>query len=364
MIKKDLPKISDENLYTFDGLKAIWEEGWQKFARFCRGLGFRRARIVSEIPLRNEWVVTLAEQVLEGVVRGKGLWVEWDSELGQGVKQAISFYSLLYWSLSRDGQSEHRRISEVFGQANLNRVLGALCDSDTLGEAAKKITTTATYAKFIREQVETVCSKTTFEKVRIARRWSNAFHRLQRCISGKVSIKETFWNCVWIFVEFQMKKLREIERLILEDVPLASDQIDYLNEFLHLGWPTVIRVEEPEKGFRYKLVLQARGLGGNSLKKLASSLLRQEGFLLARQLESTFRKTRFLRTCRAPSCGKVFYTSYKNATACPGSQSFKKNKCMLEWIRYRRFLIKTLKDPEKDWDDEQNKKNFISYAHS
>ena len=112
------------------------------------------------------------------------------------------------------------------------------------------------------------------------------------------------------------------------------------------------------------LGIEEPGLRSQKLRGLAIMLLVQPAFNLAQQLHSQCSKPRFVMQCRAPSCGRRFWTGRKNATNCPGSQGNKKNKCSLEWIRYRRYLLKTHKNPEKDWNNKQLQKDFISYDKS
>jgi hypothetical protein len=251
----------------------------------------------------------------------------------------------------------------------LNKLLKALCENRSLEDAVKKLASPAKYARFRRDRDEQEMS--CFEKVIISEHWAGAFGWLWRCISNKVSEEEAWWNCAWLFTESEMKTLREIEKCVRERTPPLPEQTEYLNEFLRLGhpegiWAEYYTEEGAFEGETYKIVLKSEQeyMNLNDLTMAAFTLLIPPAFLLAQQLQQQCSKLRFIVQCRAPSCGKRFYTGRENATSCPSKRSDAKSPCALEWVRYKRYLEKVGRDPEKDWNKAELEEQFISYDQS
>ncbi|MFC1739248.1 hypothetical protein ACFL1G_09405 [Planctomycetota bacterium] len=182
-------------------------------------------------------------------------------------------------------------------------------------------------------------------------------------LRGRKACEEALWNCVWAFTKPMITKLMEVKRNIIDDIPPTNEQPVYLNDFMGEGFPRGYRVVQRDGSETYEVCLEPRTDSPRfehiGLLDVPRILLIQPAFGLAQELQKICSKPRFVRKCRAPSCGKTFYTGRKNATNCPGSQGYKKNKCALEWIRYKRWLLKTRRNPESDWDNDKVKELFL-----
>lgn len=196
---------------------------------------------------------------------------------------------------------------------------------------------------------------------KIEKRWFDAVKWLIKGLGSQRACEEAWWNCFWLAMKPQVEELLEIKKHIIGDVPLSSEQLNTIDRYLYYGRPRGKWFYEKDYSQSYKIVLRPYVGPSHLFDKAINALLCQPAYVLARQLENKHSKGRYVRQCRAPSCGKSFYTGRKNANACPGSKGDKKNECSLEWVRYKRYLLKTSNNPEADWDNNNLKKQFIEY---
>ena len=171
----------------------------------------------------------------------------------------------------------------------------------------------------------------------------------------------------------KVKELLKIENSIDNHIPIMNNHLDLLNKYMNFGNPTGRLVFEENGSHLYKIFMEprsikpdffTRGFRYRPLEAATIALLCQPAFALAQKFQNSYSQSRFTGQCRAPSCGKLFYTGRKNATACPAKNSTSKSRCALEWIRYKRFLQKINKNPEQCWGNEKLKQRFIKYYNS
>ena len=264
----------------------------------------------------------------------------------------------------------------------LLRAAKAFAASKTYGEALSKIASSKNRKRFTdfwshldESKVGDLLSASSNERNRRAAtgeylscaidgRLSGIMEWLGRGLTSKAACEEAWWNCLWLFIQPTVENMLDIEQRISERVPLHREQIETLDYYISHGYPTIDIAAVNERGYKIQIVLKPhtpKMILNSPFEVMAVILLVQPAFALAQLLQRALSKPRFISQCRAPSCAKLFYTGWKNATACPGKGQLPKSSCALEWVRYRRWLLKTGRDPERDWDDEQLKKEFISY---
>jgi hypothetical protein len=196
-----------------------------------------------------------------------------------------------------------------------------------------------------------------------------AFGWLEYGLTGpEIRREEAFWNIVWLCMEPLMQKLSEIRKKVTSDIPMTDEEMDFLNDRMRFGAPKVRLMEGVLGKCAPTVVIQQTygpiGYGDYVCQKPADLLLLRPAFALAQQLQDKCSTLRFIAECRAPSCGKRFYTGRKNATACPSKSGDRKSPCALAWVRYKRYLSKIGKNPETDWNNKQLQDEFISYDES
>jgi len=244
----------------------------------------------------------------------------------------------------------------------MKEVLKAFSASATIGQAFEQISTARHRKKFLQYERH---YKPSFP-VSIGAFWREAIGYLLNGVEGLEACEEAYWNCVWLYAKGTIARLQKIMQRIEDDVPVENEEFEELNELLSWGEPDGGFIDDGCGRLSYAVSLQPviPALCGSGLASCGTVLCVRPAFVIAKKLESMTSKGRFIIKCRAPSCGKRFYTGYADATNCPGSRGGKKNRCSLDWIRYKRYLKKIGKDPESDWDNEQLREAFIAYAKS
>ena len=212
----------------------------------------------------------------------------------------------------------------------------------------------------------------------LSKKITESAHKMLRWIVNVADnpklIPEAFYSIIWLSIQPKIKRMKEIQCKINTEVPLNLSDIDFLNEImLHKSSPQIkypikegasenhICMADVSVEYTYSNVSYTE----YTCEHIAEALLLQPAYKLALDLKAKFTKPRFIAKCRAPSCGKEFYTGRGNATACPPkSNKHKKSACSLEWKRFKEYLLKIGNSPISDWDDSTLKKQFIDYDNS
>ncbi len=380
-----MPEISDYNLYNIDDLIATWKKGWQELANLAEKLGFQRdgsqnSSDSSRPP--SSRVLGCSEEIIRHITSHDPSFPSPSFHSVQALAAAPDNEYTYCSSIDHLPDPNKYGVSQVDERRklrkSLKKVTEAFATCKTLGGALQKIATPNNYKRFLKEHRLEEFKKTTLEKflgVKIEPPWPEVMRWLGRGLRGEKACEEAWWNCVWLVMQPKVREMLEIKRRLYEDIPLTEGHISLLNEHMIYGHPVGSCFVIDDNGRKtYRVVLKANAYRIKATPLLiewtiplliaAHILLVQPAFKLAQELLSRFSRPRFVRQCRAPSCGKMFYTGRKDANACPGSQGYKKNKCALEWIRYKRYLQKIGKNPEKQWHNQQLKKQFIAYDQS
>lgn len=376
-----MPKISDYNLYDIDALNQAWKDvGWKALAELGAKLG------VSCHPHSVGWEIMSAfdEVYIDmGSEQCSGFnQVAWKPEdlvtlaaIPKGVlytyrsEKEYHFNPYTYRGSTRE-DNKLRRLLQV--------VLTAFVNSKSLEDALSKINE-KNWRRFAKHSFDRETEGWIKEllSVKIGGRWVEAIKWLVYGLRNTEACQEANWNCIWLYTKPMRTKLMEIKRSIDSNTPLPDEQLLYLNAFMEGAYPRGLYVIRCDDTQTYEICLQPQiahrplyksqellGIEGPSfrsqeLRGLAIMLLVQPAFNLAQQLHSQCSKPRFVRQCRAPSCGKRFYTGRKNAVVCPSTTSVRASECRLEWIRYMRWLKNLNKNPESDWNHPMLKENFL-----
>lgn len=348
--------------YTLDDLKGIWESGWEDFANVCLELGFRRNTCtMSDDKSKNHLIQDLMDEIIDTYVLEKRTL---QSHMGLNL-----LYNELYPRRESStkkskglppGRKAWEKIRVTFLKAFLETLIGTRNINSAYQSAIEAVLPKTKKAPvWLNEYIGRVQQE-------VPRQWIPAFELLLKAINDEITEPEAFWHCAWMFTEIELEDLKDIEAMIRSDTPLTEEQFDTLNQYIGYGYPRGYWVAESggKKSYEIHLEVEEYWVNMHDLSKVATMVLVQPAFQIAQVLQQKTAKARYTLICRAPSCNKAFYTGRQDATACPGSQGSKKNKCALEWIRFKRYLEKIGSDPEQDWHKEANQAAFLKYDKS
>jgi hypothetical protein len=368
-----MPEINRGNLYNVDDLIDRWKCGWRALAQLGESLLLPGSIQFSNCPP----IWDLSHQISDGFCEIYSHIVQRPGSSGHMAGEM--FLALAATPKNQpfgnvDERHETRFVPQVQQRTRsgkdeiarrrfVGRVTNAFANSTTVEEAFSKIGTVKQRKEFIES-----CSGSSVQKdmaAKIRGHWAKAMKWLDYGLKNEAAWEEAYWNCIWCYLEPHVEVMKEIEDRIANDVPLTYDQYNLLNKYMSSGYPQGYRFEYASgEGETYKLVLAPAETINKTFDNLATDadqFLAQPAFGLAGELQRRCSKARFVRQCRAPSCGKRFYTGRNDATACPGSQAGKKNKCSLEWNQYKRYLHKIkIEDVEESWNDSRLKEQFLS----
>jgi len=380
-------EISDNGLYDIDGLCECWDSGWQEVAKLGQGQcphKLKDSGDKSKAPLeRVQLVVDEAFRSYDGL--GKNLKVPKSIPPYEAILNlAASSPKKPYSSVKGKGATLMMLYSVVLGTWSkdktklrnvLEKVLRALETSGNYGEALSKIATKSNVTRFTDywsgENVS--WSKGEYLEHSIEPRLKEMVKWLREGLRGKQACEKAWWNCLWLYMRPTVETMLGIKKKIHDDTPLYGQAISTLNYYLQHGLLRIGATDvDDDERHKIQTILRPhlRVQAGNSpFFVMSVCLLVPPAFHLAQRLQGAYHQPRYVRKCRAPSCGKVFHTGVKTATNCPGSNRGKKNECSLEWNRYKRF-IKKISDPkvpkrnwnpDSDWDNQKLKEDFIAY---
>jgi len=384
-----MAKIVDTNLYDIADLITMWKSGWRNLSKLdcaiknAHNIGFacwhdvpseRAYNGFMEIiqcfnvsPLRFE-SYTFADMLLIFVAGKKDSFEKDFNSYSYGVPQATRKRYLPLGYGREPSKKEQAMMCKI-----INRAIKAFTTSLDFGELLAKISNKANQKVFIEywcnhpswKYHSQQWSTDKFVSYRIEPGVKKAMQYLRDALNNIISFEEAWWKCIWLVSEPTINEMLKIRERIDADIPLGDEQIQLLNDYVNQGSPC-IRILSDDNKKAVKVMLDVRNLetGEMYLRQMANALLTQPAFVLAQELQQKCMEPRFVAQCRAPSCGKRFYTGRKNATACPSKSSDGKSACALEWVRYKRYLQKINENPEKNWDNPKLKKQFISYDNS
>ena len=368
-----MARISEFNLYDVEDLEEGWNRGngWQGLASFCSQLGFGRDKDTfdGDPKCLNTLIWDASKEVFNEVVKSGGGNIydlkEFNTLLALawvGRKRIKAFKYEEFWTAKAHYDLAINQRKPGF-RKTLQMVVTALHQCENLGEVVKNLANKESYAGLKREFGKDKLIR--YETINIAEKWRSAFSWLGRALSSEIIEEEAWWNCAWLLIKSGASELLEIRKQISADKPLTNEQFRRLNWHIGYGYPRGYWIEQNDGAESYQILLETdEHINLYPLKEVAVTALIQPAFKIAQELHNACSKPRFTKQCRAPSCGKLFYTGRENATACPAKNSISKSLCALEWVRYKRFIQKIGRTPEKCWDNEKLQQQFVSNYNS
>ncbi len=362
--------ISKYNSYNIDDLVTAWESGWQHLEKFTdlqshqklEGSGDK-----SKSPL-DRVLLAVADVLNPYVGVGKNF----------KVPKTLPDYTVILNLATSNNRRLYRPVecksllcgyqlsSLVKGETlrkSLQKVTNAFLSSDDYEQVFFKIATKNNVQKFKEHWSQQDCrwAKGEYFSVKIEPRLREIMNWLRHGLDSKAKCQEAWWNCLWLFMEPTIKTMLEIKKRINADIPLYQEQMKTLNYYISHGYPGIGVLEDDGK-HKLHIILKPhtpKMILNSPFEVMSVIILVQPAFDLTQQLQNKFPKSRFIRQCRAPSCGELFYTQRKVQVVCGGSRGNKKTKCALEWQQYRNWLQILSKIPERDWDNSKRKEEFL-----
>lgn len=162
------------------------------------------------------------------------------------------------------------------------------------------------------------------------------------------------WAIVRHFLKAQIRLLQNALQCLRDNQPLPEETVSELAMCFCLG-----RVEAEfhigfEKPWHFKLAFHPEYTTALSLPHqvhVAKLLAAPVAFSLCLELDQfntriladarEVKKFRFIRKCKAPSCGKVFYTGDNRAVVCPRERGAEgRSGCRLEYDQYVQYFLR------------------------
>lgn len=382
---EDMAKISRYDLYGIDELVVMWEDGWQVLSkRGERQCPHKRTSHGDKSLSPLERVRSVVDEMFRPYSGlGKNLKVPeslppYEAVLNLAASSSQKPYSPEY--------EDRTKLSPLFAsheplgawakdkaklQKALEKVIKALTTSSTYREAFLKIATNkknlSRFTDFWSGQ-DVQWSKREYLEASIEPRLKEMIKWLRKGLRGKKACEEAWWNCLWLYMQPTVETMLQIKKKICVNTPLYKKELAVLQDYIWHGYLRIGWMPDPDDNDKRKIQLilspYVRQGMGNPFYVMSTVLLVPPAFDLAQSFQSAFHESRYLKRCRAPSCGKLYYTGLKTATNCPGSNRGKKNKCSLEWNRYKRFLNKIGKNPKEDWKNDDLKERFTDYDNN
>jgi hypothetical protein len=343
-----MAKISDLNSYDFEFIDSIWEKGgWKGLFNFCRERGFYREKSTYDGDKNKTYLVCESIDEIFNEITEDNLDVK-------------DFIATALKAKKKSGERAKfcaESINVLWGKdiGILEKILDVLSSSKTIEDAINCIG-----SKKIYEEVTLNCKK--IQNIPIEKTWHNGFAWLLKAIKDEVSEEEAWWNCAWIFIKNDMNKLLQLRKQAMLNHPISKEDIALLNDYYWEGHPILRNIKDEKGKFNFEICLDVnvRWINLYDLHRVTIFILAQPAFLLAQFLMEQYQTPKYEKICRSPHCRATFLTARGNATSCPGSRGNKKSKCALEWIRYKRWLEKTGRNPEENWQDQKLQEEFLS----
>lgn len=356
--ENDKSSVKVYDAYSLADLKNIWESGWENYKMFCEKLGFQRGVCTYvDDKTKIQLLLDITREILQTHIDVQTDYIDL-------MKKFIIDH---LFPKEKSSQKIEVDCDEVMNK----------CDHITRMLLKTLLNNLIKHKSVLEANIETFQSiKAHYDvfpswlKEHISRNkgivsddWKTAFGLILKALNNKISEPEVFWRCAWKFTKIKMEYLITIENKIIADYPLSDDEFDSLNCYIRYGIPQGYWFIDQNGKQSYKLYLDIEECWINmyDLSKVATLVLVQPAFQIAQLLQQKTLSPRYVGICRAPSCHKRFYTGRQNATSCPGSQGNKKNKCALEWIRFKRYLEKTGSNPEESWEKKSLQEEFMKY---
>ena len=362
----DTPDFSEKHCDSIDDLDRIGKKGWRTFKKHCNQLGFFRNKefgLISLHPVTPIWLT--ATEIYNEIREGSNHCgqPEFRSILPLAAFSKRDYSKKKYYDIYHSLPTDQEKPSGGRLKKALEKTLNILTNLEPSDELAASVLTPENYKRYQNDLPDNHREPIIDEvSLKIDKRWRECFKLLLDALRGDITEDEAWWNCAWLYTVYLMDKLKKINANIRSNTPLTDEQVDYLNGFIQFGQPRgrIVLDSKGRETYEVSLSAQSTPIHDDRLEQVASAALIQPAYRIAKDAEKSMpRKPRYRRTCRAPRCGKVFYTGRSDATACPGSKGHRKNKCALGWTAYSRWLQKIGRNPKKDWDEQELQQLFL-----
>ncbi|MCH8853616.1 MAG: hypothetical protein IID41_13335 [Planctomycetes bacterium] len=161
-----------------------------------------------------------------------------------------------------------------------------------------------------------------------------------------------------ICLEEYIAELDALDKKLRSGECLTSEDQGVINEFTVYGSLMFRRREENDGsctvGRHFELAVD--DLNRIEQEGVAIALLIPPAYDLGEKWVESQTWPRYEAICRAPTCGRCFYSGHRDAKNCPPANNG--DACRLEWIRYRRWLEKQRLDAETTWADQTLQQQF------
>ena len=378
-----MAEISECNSYNIDDLVTAWKSGWQHLERFAKlQSSYEPKKSGDKSKTISERVrLTLNELTDPHFTVGRRMKVPKSGPYSDAIlnlaasskEQPFKYeigntFLTRHWYLNSPGAWVEDRVQS---EKILRKVAKAFATSDSYGQALSKLASKDNIQRFFGYVNDAYScfsdySQEKYQSHKIEPLLQEAMRWVESGPKSKAACNEAWWNCLWLSMKSTVDLMLDVKRCIDEDIPICFDKIDRLNYYIAFGCPEITLRKQDNGAFKSEIILRLKEsqldrLNLSPLTAMSVILLVQPAFVLSQKFQQSLTEPRFFQQCHAPSCGKGFYTHRKIQVVCCGSTRGKRSKCLLEWVRYKRYLEKIGEEPMRVWSDETRKAAFLKY---
>lgn len=185
---------------------------------------------------------------------------------------------------------------------------------------------------------------------------------LRQVFRGQIRLETAFWASVQAMAKFYCDALWLVNKKVQARVPLAGLDLVVLLGMLEHGSLRLCRERGDCGSETWRLYAEADLHAMEESREChcamyGKALCIPPAYQVSQNLASPARWPAFRQKCHAPSCSKWFYSKSPRDKVCKGSP-----KCRKAWQAFLRYLKKCKREdkhPEKHWNDEGMKADFI-----
>jgi hypothetical protein len=357
--------------YDIEELVRAWElGGWQGFSKLIRvpshKIGWDRTYFAQKSNNIEDKIISGTVDIMQCGSWNANGFVDTIGDLTDEAMEKISIGDAIF-ALANTPYDKPFNYKKTFPKNKsekrdcIKKTISAFIDSTTIMEAFLQIASKKTLLSYLKKRYESEFEQMfEYERARrITKKLKKFMEWLLRGLAGGEAYVEAWWNCVWLEMEPDIKKLLDINKKIKADIPVNDKEVVFLNQILDFIKLRANRVVHGEGVIEYNMIAsRVSELSRSETESVRClyGILIPPAFIIVQKLQESFRThgPRYVVKCRAPSCGKMFYSGRKNALACPNKNGRGMSACLKEWTSYKRWLEKTGRSAE-EWDNEEYK---------
>lgn len=381
MTKQDSFRVSSLLAYDIDGLENTWKKGWKQLAALAQKIAGPEYDVEADnlkvavtglieflhISLQNTWEeqcgenpnsIREGEYLLENLARTSGAY---NPETYQhGDYRVLRFLDKTGWKYAKDVTNERRKIARAAEKFVMTFIESQTYDD--IVSALVPVDQKDTYLRlFFSEEyynseveIKKHLSKPVVPRQKLIAKW------LLTALKNPKQRKEAWWNCIWLKMEPEIKKLKSICDDVRKDVPIIEGQIAYLNHLIKSGQPYGSWIINDDQSRTFKVILAAEQIiTSHYNSSVIQTLLAQPAFALLQRLQEQCEKPRHVRKCRSPLCDKYFYVSHSTQVTCPKRGRQVKSECKVHWDAFLKHLKNHGFDTNTDWNNPERRHQFL-----